>query len=163
MGDPLVLGAETLWRCGITVVASAGNLGPEGSTILSPAVSPSVVTVGGASGGSAAAFSSRGPAGAFRKPDLLAPAENVRSTAPGAYGLNTGTSMAAPQIAALSALAYEAEPDILPDKVKELLLASCVPVDGCAGNVCGEGIIDAVRFCARLTETFGRPDVSREE
>ena len=162
-GDPLVLGAEALWRCGITVVASAGNLGPEGSTILPPAVSPSVVTVGGASGGSAAAFSSRGPAGAFRKPDLLAPAENVRSTAPGAYGLNTGTSMAAPQIAALSALAYEAEPDILPDKVKELLLASCVPVDGCAGNVCGEGIIDAVRFCARLTETFGRPDVSREE
>lgn len=138
--DPLVLGAEALWNSGITVVASAGNLGPKGGTILSPAISPKIITVGGAAGEGAADFSSRGPAGSFEKPDLVAPAVDILCAAD-PYAAASGTSMAAPQVSAAAALILEAHPDYRPDKVKETLIKTCRPLD-CPKNVCGAGMLD---------------------
>ena len=45
--DPIMAGAEALWRAGIVVVAAAGNSGPEYQTIKSPGVSSQIITVGG--------------------------------------------------------------------------------------------------------------------
>lgn len=153
--DPLMLGAEALWKSGITVVASAGNLGPKGGTVLSPAASPDVIAVGGSKGDSVAEFSSRGPAANCNKPDMLAPAENVLSASSERYGCNSGTSMSAPQIAALAALVYEVTPDVVPDKVKEIIVNSCERVAGCGANVCGAGIISAELFRQNIFESFG--------
>jgi len=41
-----------------------------------------------------------------RKPDILAPGENIRTTEVTTNGLHTGTSLAAPHIAGTAALAY---------------------------------------------------------
>ncbi len=138
--DPLVLGAEALWDADVAVVASAGNLGPKGGTILSPAVSPKIITVGGAEGLGAADFSSRGPAGLFHKPDLLAPAVDVIPAAD-PYAPQSGTSMAAPQVSAAAALVFESHPDYTPDAVKATLLKACRPLD-CDADTCGAGLID---------------------
>ena len=45
--DPLQMGAEVLWNSGVTVVAAAGNSGPERESIKSPGISPKIITVGG--------------------------------------------------------------------------------------------------------------------
>ena len=45
--DPIMSGAEELWKNGIVVVAAAGNSGPEFQTIKSPGVSSRIITVGG--------------------------------------------------------------------------------------------------------------------
>lgn len=62
--DPLSLAARALVGAGLTVVASAGNAGPNGDTIQSPGICKQVLTVGGASyengKWTAAPFSSRG-------------------------------------------------------------------------------------------------------
>jgi len=128
--DPLSVGAEALWRKGIVVVTSAGNDGPAARTIRSPGCNPRVITVGGAEINSdgqitVADFSSRGPCGAYLKPDLIAPAADI--TACGIqepYGIFSGTSMAAPIVAGAAALLCARRPDFSPDRVKELLLSS---------------------------------------
>ena len=40
--DPIMKGAEVLWNKGITMVAAAGNSGPEFETIKSPGISPKI-------------------------------------------------------------------------------------------------------------------------
>lgn len=148
--DPLRLGAEALIKCGITVVASAGNSGPGKSTIKSPGTSPSVITVGGAayseSGWGVAEFSSRGPAGEYSKPDILAPSVNVLTTGSQThYTEFSGTSMASPQIAGVCALILQAYPAYSPQKVKEVLLSGTLKLD-CTANNCGRGFLNLDMF-----------------
>ncbi len=64
------------------------------------------------------------------KPDLGAPGGNIRSTIPleqGAYGPNSGTSMASPHVAGAVALLLEARPDIGARKVLGLLQNTAKP------------------------------------
>lgn len=75
--DPINRAVEKLSRQGITVVAAAGNSGPEGRTIGSPADAPSSIAVGAAlNEHTVSDFSSRGPTddGDVR-PHILAPGE----------------------------------------------------------------------------------------
>jgi subtilisin family serine protease len=59
-------------------------------------------------------------------PDLVAPGEDIISAVPGrSYKLKTGTSMAAPHIAGLAALLWEALPDATDEQVKAAILRSC--------------------------------------
>ena len=44
--DPLAAAAEIAWRRGLVVVVAAGNGGPNGGTVESPAVDPYVIAVG---------------------------------------------------------------------------------------------------------------------
>jgi hypothetical protein len=121
---------------GIVPVFAAGNGGPGPGTIASPAGYPEVLAVGavGASG-AVAGFSARGPvvwtdpdgegpaAGTrIAKPDLVAPGVDVVSTVPGGgYLPYSGTSMAAPHVAATAALVREAAPGLSPAEVMDVL------------------------------------------
>ena len=158
--DPLSMGAEALWHKGITVVAAAGNSGPDNSTIKSPGVSSRIITVGALDDkrtGSGtfkkqdfevADFSSRGPVFNFIKPDILAPGVNLKSTShkkKGFYTSLSGTSVATPIIAGLCCLIIEKYPNIKPDEIKGLLIKNSYPIKN-DKNSEGYGLIDASKL-----------------
>lgn len=141
LNDPIMSGAEQLWRDGVIVVAAAGNSGPEYQTIKSPGVSRKLITVGGMDDNridgetfssslfEIASFSSRGPSFRSYKPDVVAPAVEIVSC-----GLNygytslSGTSVATPMIAGAMALLCEKFPSFSPDEAKRKLLSCCKPI-----------------------------------
>lgn len=141
INDPIMKGAEELWNNGITVVAAAGNSGPEYETIKSPGISPKILTVGGFDDNRTdestfnpsffeiANFSSRGPALNKYKPDIVAPSVNITSC-----GINdfytklSGTSVATPMIAGICALACEQNPNINPSQLKKVIMQSASPI-----------------------------------
>ena len=139
--DPIMNGAEALWRAGVVVVAAAGNSGPESQTIKSPGVSSQIITVGGFNDNrideenaeknffEMADFSSRGPAFARFKPDLIAPAVDIISCGrEKPYVILSGTSVATPMVAGLSSLIIERQPKISPIEVKRRLLSCATPI-----------------------------------
>lgn len=138
--DPIMAGAEALWREGLVVVAAAGNSGPEYQTIKSPGVSSQIITVGGFNDNRVddtynsdffelAEFSSRGPAFQRFKPDLVAPSVDIIScSTKNGYTSLSGTSVATPMIAGLSALILEANPDVKPFDIKRALLSCAHPI-----------------------------------
>src|SRR5690606_13484017 len=86
--DPVAQAVEKAWDHGITVVAAAGNDGPDPGTISSPGIHPRIITVGASNDkgtptirdDEAASFSSRGPTpDGVTKPDLLAPGTDIVS------------------------------------------------------------------------------------
>jgi hypothetical protein len=120
---------------GIVVVVSAGNSGPNCSTVNAP---PAIYTgsfVVGATNSSdvIASFSSRGPVtvyGNHRKPDVVAPGVGVASCVgvdnnPGTYSYASwnGTSMAGPHVAGAVALLISAKPALAGqvDEIESLL------------------------------------------
>ena len=137
--DPLIMGAEALWNSGIVVVVAGGNSGPDYQTIKSPGGSVKVVTVGGINDNRAengefdekkfeiAKFSSRGPAGKFFKPDIVAPAVNITgaSNTQKFYTKMSGTSVATPMIAGICCLILSKYPYLTPDQLKIRLLRNC--------------------------------------
>ena len=137
------------WAAGITVVAAAGNEGPEPMTIGSPGNLPYIITVGAVTDSWTVdnpdddyvpAFSSQGPTpSAHIKPDLVAPGGHITGiTRPGStlattfpeYHLETGefvmtgTSQAAAVVSGLVALLLQLEPELTPDEVKCKLTSS---------------------------------------
>lgn len=144
-GDPLIAGAEALWNEGVIVVAAAGNSGPERETIKSPGVSSKIITVGALDDGrddsgnfdrskfKIAEFSSRGPAYNFFKPDLIASGVNLTCASNREkefYTKMSGTSVATPLIAGVSALLAEKFKNISPIDVKGLLIRNCTRLTG---------------------------------
>jgi serine protease AprX len=148
--------AEQLWRAGIVVVASAGNLGP-GTMQYAPANDPFVITVGATDTNNTAAttddflasFSSAGTTGdGFVKPELLAPGRKIAALLPAGttlgaaapaanivasgYATMSGTSFSAPQVAGAAALLLQQHPTWTPDQVKWVLGQTAHPVTGVA-------------------------------
>ena len=122
--DPASLqpAVDALRAAGIFVVASAGNSGPQCSTVEDPiAIYDSAFTVGAVDeGGNLAPFSSTGPVtadGSGRtKPDIAAPGMAVWSAFPGnTYKDLDGTSMAGPHLAGVVALMWSANPTLIGD------------------------------------------------
>lgn len=141
LNDPIMNGAEELWKSGIIVVAAAGNSGPEFQSIKSPGVSKRLITVGGMDDNrlddnnfsstffEIADFSSRGPSFKSFKPDLVAPAVDIISCKNGGgYTKLSGTSVATPMIAGAMCLLCEKNPNITPDEAKRKLLSVCKPI-----------------------------------
>lgn len=138
--DPIMAGAEALWKEGLVVVAAAGNSGPEYQTIKSPGISSQIITVGGFNDNridenfdinyfELAEFSSRGPAFQRYKPDLVAPSVDIIScSTKNGYTSLSGTSVATPMIAGLSALILQSNPNVTPFEIKRALLSTAHPI-----------------------------------
>ena len=150
--DPINQAIMRAWAAGITVVAAAGNEGPEPMTIGSPGNLPYIITVGAVTDSWTLHtrdddyipdFSSRGPTpDAHIKPDIVAPGGHITGiTRPGStltkeypeYMLRTGefvmtgSSQASAVVSGMVALLLQLEPDLTPDEVKCKLITSAEP------------------------------------
>jgi hypothetical protein len=162
--DPNTLhdAVAALRQAGIFVVASAGNDGPDCSTVKDPlAIYSEVLSVGATdSTGELVNFSSLGPVtvdGSQRvKPDLVAPGVNILSAFPDStYTVLDGTSMAGPHVVGVVALVWSANPKLIGDidLTERILHESAQPyqgsLPGCPGahsipsTATGYGIVDA--------------------
>lgn len=158
---------ESAHFAGITVVAAAGNDGPNRGTVAMPGADPFVITAGSfadrgtvrATDDRESTFSGRGPTGdGFTKPDLLAPGEHVVSLrVPGTamdrdasddatgsmYGRLTGTSASTALTAGAATLVLEANASYSPTKVKGALVAGGRHITGT--RTPGLDVDDAIR------------------
>ncbi len=137
--DPMTMAVQFAEKCGITVVVSAGNDGPEASTICSPGNAPNAITVGAFDDCGTpetdddwpAYFSSRGPTrfDNLEKPDILAPGVDIISCSNenDGYVKMSGTSMAAPFTAGVAALMKGVNPKLKPKDIKNVLMSQAAP------------------------------------
>lgn len=158
--DPVFQPIVQAWvAAGIFPVFSNGNDGESGcGTSGIPGAYPESYSVGAFDINDAiASFSGRGPSAfdGITKPDISAPGVDVRSSVPGGgYETWSGTSMAAPHVAATVALMWSAAPSLFGDVAATRALLDTSAVDredlSCGGapgdnNVWGEGALDAFR------------------
>jgi hypothetical protein len=164
--DPnaLLAAAKALRDAGVFVVVSAGNSGPECSSVQDPpAIYADVFSVGAISmSGDITSFSSIGPVsidGSGRtKPDILAPGAGVLSATPSSsYAVFSGTSMAGPHVTGVVALMWSANPKLIGniDLTRDLLAQAAQPYTGnlpdCPGagenpsTASGAGTLDAFK------------------
>ncbi len=149
---------DALEAAGIAIVFSAGNNGPNSSTITKPKnINTNEVNVfavgninGNTSGYPIANSSSRGPStcggtgSLLIKPEVVAPGTSVRSSIRGgSYGTLSGTSMASPHVAGAIALLKQAFPNLTGTQLKYALYNTAVDLgpDG-EDNTYGKGLID---------------------
>lgn len=144
-----------LRAAGILPVFSAGNNGPNASTVDSPGSYPEAFTVGAVDAERLIArFSGRGPSpwGEI-KPELVAPGVAVVSSFPGGgYRSMDGTSMAAPHVAGVAALLLQANGTLTPDQLEALFLETAEPLGATIPNqVTGWGLVNAYTAGMRVT------------
>jgi serine protease AprX len=147
--DPLAFAVEQAWRAGIVVVTAAGNTGA-GSGLADPAYDPLLIAVGAADTMGTASMSDDQPASFSataprcrpwncRPPTILAPGAHMQGLRdPGSYidqnnpsaalgdlyFRGSGTSEAAAYVTGAVALLLQKYPDLTPDQVKDMLVAS---------------------------------------
>ncbi|MBI3190134.1 S8 family serine peptidase [archaeon] len=162
---------------GKVVTIAAGNSGPSGDTscrtnrdssgssysVCEPGLAHKAITVGstqtskytGNTNDGLSGFSSRGPASDNRiKPDVTAPGQVITSSwINGGYNSISGTSMATPVVAGLSALILQAR-NVSPEEVKTLLMNTAVDL-GSTGkdNSYGAGRVNASRVFDEINNT----------
>jgi serine protease AprX len=118
--DSLQTAVDNMRAAGIFMAVSAGNEGYNGcSTIREPpSLYDSGITIGATDSSDViASFSNLGPVtidgSGRRKPDLVAPGVNIRSSLRGdTYGSLAGTSMSSPHVAGAVVLLWSAFPNI---------------------------------------------------
>jgi subtilisin family serine protease len=123
--DPAIHRAmESADRNGIVLIAAAGNAGPK-SPPLYPGADPLVVAVTATDAQDKYfAASNRG-----RYIGLAAPGVDILVAAPGArYQISSGTSFSAAEVSGITALILEHRPNLSPDSVKRILLATGRPL-----------------------------------
>ena len=121
---------------GILIVAAAGNTGDRG--VQYPAAYEEVLAVGSVDKqGEVAEHSAKG-----EEIEIVAPGELVRTTGfLGTERVSSGTSLAAPQVAAVASLIWERDPGVPADFVRDLLKESA-NLYGEAESY-GSGLVDA--------------------
>ena len=151
--DPLVKAANHAIDNNLIVIAAVGNSGPLRNTILSPATSRHVISVGalddrqssGLNDDAIAEFSSRGPTlDRIKKPDLIAPGVNIMSlsnTNLSNYNSLSGTSMSAPMVSGAAALLLNENPNYTHFDIKRKLLNACSRIKASAYDQ-GAGVLD---------------------
>ncbi|MDG2048412.1 MAG: S8 family peptidase [Halioglobus sp.] len=180
--DPVNQAVMKAWESGITVVAAAGNEGPDAETIGSPGNVPAIITVGAVTDSWTPNtrdddyipdFSSRGPTPSGHvKPDivslgghmtgLIRPASALALDQPedmlrtGEF-VSTGTSQASALVSGIVALLLQVEPSLTPDEIKCRLITSAEPA------INGNGLLAYTPFqqghgyvTAARTLLFGR-------
>ena len=167
--DPVNVATRMLTDAGINVVFSAGNSGPGLHSLNPYAVAPWVTSVGSVdAGGKLANFSSRGSFGSdLFKPTLVAPGVKITSlrssgaSSIGAVGIASGgdaaqlreselpyytiasgTSFSAPLVAATIAMMLEANPQLQPSRVREILQRTATPLTPYYSHEVGAGMLN---------------------
>jgi type VII secretion-associated serine protease mycosin len=140
---------------GVVVVAAAGNSRSTNSPTLWPAADNGVVAVASTDENDVySSFSNRGS-----YVDVAAPGGSILSTVPSAgYAYYSGTSMAAPHVAAAAALVRAYRPLLTPDQV-ELALTSTATDLGTAGHDLdyGHGRINPAAALAAVAVSSSTP------
>lgn len=164
--DPINVATKAVHDAGMVVVFAAGNGGPGNNTLNPYSVAPWVIGVAaGTKNGALADFSSRGiPGDLLYHPTLTAPGSEIVAaraltgliTLPALpsdvalgrdalrYTTMSGTSMAAPHVSGVVALVLEANPNLTPDQIKELLRSTATPMPGLGEHQVGAGFVDAL-------------------
>jgi subtilisin family serine protease len=129
---------------GILFVAAAGNSGTNSDESPSyPAAydSPAIISVAATDNKDAlASFSNYGA----KSVDLAAPGVNIYSTVPGnRYGTSSGTSMAAPHVAGVAALALAVDPSLSVAQLKSRLIDNIDPVASLVSKTASGGRLNA--------------------
>ncbi len=166
--DPVNIATKMLTTRGVNIVFSAGNSGSGNGTLNPYALAPWVISVGATDEkGRLASFSSRGVFGdRNQKPTVVATGVNVVSlrsavsqtgilgVATGAdlqrltpgelpfYTTASGTSFSAPQVAGAIALMLEANPNLTPAEIKEILQRTATPLPDYFQHEVGAGILN---------------------
>jgi subtilisin family serine protease len=175
--NPINKASYEAYRQGMVVAFAAGNDGPDENTLNPYAIVPWVINVGsGTKAKGLSDFSSRGVEGDFYKHiDVVAPGSSITSTrapntAIGALGpvldpanpsytlyyhTISGTSMATPFVAGTAAVLLEANPDLSPDQVENILMTTATPMNF-PYHVVGGGYIDVLAAVDMATKTVGQ-------
>jgi serine protease AprX len=150
--DPINIAVMKAYAAGITVVAAAGNDGPDAMSIGVPGNNPYAITVGAFTDKFTPGdwkddyitpFSASGPTlDGFVKPDVVAPGAHMVSTMlPSTYVARNhqanrvsaqyfsmaGTSQSAAVVSGIAALVLSKYPDLSPAQVKYRIMASAMP------------------------------------
>jgi hypothetical protein len=163
---PICNECERMIESGVVVVAAAGNRGyqsfetQDGTfenyaafSITDPGNADSVITVGSTHRNwphtyGVSFYSSRGPTGDGRlKPDLVAPGERIHApTRLQEWGLESGTSMAAPHVSGAAAMLLARYAELIgqPRRVKRILCESATDL-GRERSFQGSGMLDVLR------------------
>ncbi|HYX29632.1 MAG TPA: S8 family serine peptidase [Pyrinomonadaceae bacterium] len=154
VNDPVNIATKMLTDNGVNVVFSAGNTGPGADSLNPYAIAPWVISTGATDdAGKLATFSSRGEFGSpLFRPTIVAPGVNTVSlrastlatvtTIDGLgandsslsatdlpyYTTGSGTSFSAPQVAGTIALMLEANPNLTPAKIRDILQRTATPL-----------------------------------
>ena len=134
----LLSAVDAVWDAGILVVTAAGNNGPKENTVTIPGISRKVITVGSMDDMAGTerhsplvkGYSGAGPTECcIVKPEILAPGTNIKSCSKDGRGyvVKSGTSMAAPVVAGVLALAFEQNGELTPAEMKLRLYESAYP------------------------------------
>ena len=160
--DPLTLGVQAAAKCGITVVVSAGNDGPDEGTLSAPGNAPSAITVGALNDQGTpqtdddwiAYFSSCGPSkyDHIEKPDVIAPGVDIISCSnkDDGYVKMSGTSMATPFTAGLACLMKQANPHARSKEIKAVIMNTADPIDQLRKTAQGAGVVDPQEAVANI-------------
>jgi serine protease AprX len=192
MFDPLDQAVEKLWLNGVVVVAAAGNYGTPGSPSgvpFAPGNDPFVITVGatdigtglGSGDDTVAPFSAYGytPDG-FSKPDMAAPGRYMVGAVPVGSTLTklkpanvtdpvhgymqlSGTSFAAPVVAAAAAELIAQHPDWTPDQIKGVLMVTATPEPKTAKGSLGVGNVNIASARAYRKATPPNPNAGLDK
>lgn len=154
---------NTAARRGVICVTSAGNDGPSGRTIITPADADSVITIGALSqdGTSPWSKSSWGPTASGRqKPEFSVPGVQVRlQESSNTFARPSGTSISAPIFAGGVALLRELYPTAEPWVLRKALQLSAQR-SAQPDSVAGYGAPDILRAASILGPSVGSPVVS---
>jgi len=169
VNDPVNIATRMLTNNGINIVFSAGNTGPGADSLNPYSVAPWVISTGATDDqGRLASFSSRGDFGsALFRPTLVAPGVNtvsLRASTVGTvttidglgandsslgatelpyYTTGSGTSFSTPQVAGTIALMLEANPQLMPVQVRDILQRTATPMPPYYAHEVGAGMLNA--------------------
>ena len=153
---------------GTVLTWSAGNEGPGGTSLRSPADRAdsyyNCFSVGSTlryPPFTISSFSSRGPSGCGGpyavKPEVCAPGSDIYSAYNnGGYTTMSGTSMAGPHVAGVVGLMRSANPDVDVETIKQVLMDTAIDL-GANGedNIYGWGFIDAYEAVLAVMQGYG--------
>ncbi len=130
---------------GVTIVAAAGNGGPDAKPAY-PAAYPGVIAVTATD--NADQLYKNANHGTYIA--VAAPGVDIIAAATkGAYDISSGTSMAAAHVSGIAALMLEKNPKLLPKDIRALLLSSAHKTSGQSADL-GAGIADAAGALAAV-------------